>query len=212
MINGYTPVGMREYSTKLGLNLWSWSRADKLAAYFAEDPRSGLRLYELLRLDEIRVARILKSRFEKVYDAGNWLEEDRDSALGTTTFRYLGKYPYPGTVSWISDKLQIVSHNATRQNEEILTLRNDAGASQTIIFARAWYPGYRATLGSTELPVKPHQGLLVSVEIPAQTEGELRLFFEPPWIRLSAPLAAICLLAAMAIAWYERRLPARTSA
>jgi hypothetical protein len=173
-----------------------------LASYFVTDPASGRPLYELMRIDEVRVTgpRLL-ARFEQL-NSGVWKKQ---LVSGGALFRRQEIESRPGTVSWLSAGL------ATGGTEEVSTLRervslerNSAGGR--IVFARAWYPGYEASLNGQRLAVERHFGFLVSVVVPPGETGSVILRFCPPGFVWTGPLAlaAAALAALLAVSEFLR--------
>jgi hypothetical protein len=201
-LNGYSPVGQRIYQERFGFNLWSWSSPALLASYFVTDPESGKRLYELMRISEARVtgSRLL-ARFDQL-SAGMW---QRQPVSGGAVFSREVSERFPGTVSWLSDGLAASeSGDISTLSERVRLGRNRAGGR--LVFARAWYPGYEASLNDRPLPVERHFGLLVSVVVPPGETGDVVLRFRPPGFAWTVPLAlgAVGLAALVAVSEFVR--------
>lgn len=71
-----------------------------------------------------------------------------------------------------------------------------------MVFARPWFPGYRARLNGVALEVKKANLILPAVEIPPNTRGELTLMYLPKSVVRGAMIAAIAAITTIAIgAW-----------
>lgn len=204
-LNGYTPVGQRAYHSTLGFNLWSWSLVPEfVAAYFAEDPGSGKRLHELMRLEEFRVARgELLDRFNEA-SKGDWGIEHL--AQGSVFRRPASTQVLPGTVSWATPGLRLkVDSQVTTARERLELVENGTDSSARIVFARPWYPGYSAELEGEPLKVERYARFLVSVQVPAVRSGTITLQYRPAGIQWTLPLAVLCTVLAIFITLHARR-------
>ncbi|MGE0651934.1 MAG: hypothetical protein AB7P12_09315, partial [Alphaproteobacteria bacterium] len=82
---------------------------------------------------------------------------------------------------------------ATAERETLLIKKREQRA-QRMIFARAYWPGYRATLNGVEIPVRTHADFLVAIDLPAGAGGELVLSYQPPGWPFSLYIAGAALL------------------
>jgi hypothetical protein len=204
MINGYTPIPAISYVKKLGFNVWSWSAPSFIERYFRKDEQSGLMLFELMRINEVRVvSRPLNDAFRSAKSTG-WEEERTE--LGRI-YRHVSKRVFlPGTLAWFENHLKIHSISAATSLEQ-LEVDSSSGAGR-VVFARAWYPGYRAELNGIELPVKRHEGFIVALDVPAGMHGVLTLRFLPPGFYWTMPLALFACLSVCGVAfrdWLRQR-------
>ena len=85
-----------------------------------------------------------------------------------------------------------------RPNRESYNLQEGHGGGR-IIWARAWYPGYRASLSGRRLEVEPVLGLLPSIALPPGAEGELVLEYIPEGLELGLVIASVALGLAIAL-------------
>ena len=68
-----------------------------------------------------------------------------------------------------------------------------SGSDPALIkFSRPFFNGYKASLGSKELPVTSDRGLYPVVEIPAGSRGRLSLFYRPAWLVYGGAVAGLC--------------------
>lgn len=79
------------------------------------------------------------------------------------------------------------------------------GPKALVVFRRPWLPGLRATLGDEPLPVLRASKILPAVEIPADAEGQVRLFYRPASLVIGAWLAAAALAVIAGVALRLRR-------
>jgi hypothetical protein len=204
-INGYSPTGAKVYHSVLGFDPWSRTSPTSLipltlAAYFARDKETSEPRYRLMRINEFRAAGpLLPEQLEQVM-RDEWRTSNGPNG---TVFRLVDDYSLPGTVSWASPHLELAADaRFSSVLEKIIVTANDAsGGEGRIIFARAWYPGYAATLDGRPVEVQEHGDMLVSVRIPPGASGTLELRFRPPGISWTAPLATASFLFALLLAF-----------
>lgn len=204
-INGYSPITPRPYAEDLGLNIWSWMRSDRVGYLFRQDARSGLMLFELMRVNEFRVVQGTLSRVFEKARKGDWREEKK--ASGSFWKRIDARPSLPGTLSWYTPGISLRHHSASTAKESIEITQSDVAEDNLIVFARSWYPGYEAVLNSEPVPVIRYANLLAAVEIPAGSTGTLTLRFRPPGFSWSVPLALVACFVVAGLAVWERRHP-----
>ena len=56
---------------------------------------------------------------------------------------------------------------------------SDAAQPVSLLFSRPFFPGYKASLDGTALPVTAYRGLIPMIEVPAGASGRLELFYRP---------------------------------
>lgn len=81
---------------------------------------------------------------------------------------------------------------------------------RTLIFARLYWPGYRATLDGRDLAVSNYRNTLVTVDLPAGSAGRLDLRYQPvSWQHTRWVLLAGLVLFGLSIGWVmtTRRTP-----
>ena len=77
-----------------------------------------------------------------------------------------------GLVTWASPGAAAVVQSSSPARITAQA-RNDAPTPATIVLARAWYPGWSASLNGTPLVARPLAGLLLSVQLPPHSAGRL---------------------------------------
>lgn len=95
-----------------------------------------------------------------------------------------------------------VSLGAVKQTRNALSVavsNTSPAAPGLVVIRRAWYPGYRAFLDATELPIRHADMLLPAVEIPPGQRGTLRLVYDPVSLRIGSLVAAASVLFAVAM-------------
>ena len=116
--------------------------------------------------------------------------------------------PPEGPVEYSPCRLTLLKD--TRLAAEVRVETPASGQPALVVFSRAWYPGYRATLEGRELEVRALDLILPAVEIPAGAAGLLVLEYAPTGLRagLVVSFLALILGAVVAAASRRRRRPA----
>jgi hypothetical protein len=114
----------------------------------------------------------------------------------------------PGSISWHSQGLTLEPVGQATAEREVVRIRGPEGtAGRRIVFARTFWPGYRATLRGQPIPVRVLGGFLVGVDLPsAVTDGELVLSYEPPGLGILSWVSALSLVALLACGVMHARL------
>lgn len=77
--------------------------------------------------------------------------------------------------------------NAGREEYELM---GPVDEDVDIIFARPWYPGYRATLDGRPLPLTPYRRFLPEVTLPKGATGRLVVEYRPAGLDTGLKIAA----------------------
>lgn len=180
MINGYSPISPKGLAERLCMGLFGWTCPHAAAELFRHDLETGLDLADLARIDRIVVSQ------DDHLDA--FLDHKPEDWIMAGEGRFMAEFqrsePLPsrqGRLSWLPpgvtvDRMPIVSDT---EESHVLSAGSAYRGGQ-LIFARAAYPGYHAELNGQPLPVESYLGVLVSVTLPDDPAGELRVWFEPP--------------------------------
>lgn len=191
-VNGYTSLGHAGYRQWLRMdhgNLVKY-RAEAAKKIFERDPETGARIADLLGIDQIIA---LKGEMSDLITANkpvDWVIAKKND-ITTTYHAPPAAEPLPGTVSWLTKGVTIKGLSESPTEERMAITTPDAGGK--IIFARIWWPGFHADLDGRELPVTAHGKVLVSVTLPAQAKGVLRLTYRAPGHRIYPFLAGLAL-------------------
>ncbi|QQP92901.1 hypothetical protein IGS68_31170 (plasmid) [Skermanella sp. TT6] len=196
MINGYSPISPRGLAQRLCMGLFGWTCPDAAAELFRRDAETGLDLADLARIDRISVSRSSHLDAFLAHKPDRWLV----AAEGRFMTEFRRREPLPaggGNLSWLPpgvavDRTPVVSD---REERHVLSA-GPAYRGGRLVLARAAYPGYRAELNGRPLPVEAYLGVLVSVVLPDDPSGELRVRFDPPggtagWLAASGGLGLL---------------------
>jgi uncharacterized membrane protein YfhO len=75
----------------------------------------------------------------------------------------------------------------------------------SLVFSRAYFPGYRATLNGNRLAVTSLDGLAPTIELPAGQSGRVELVYRPRAVTLGGAIAGLTLvLTAASVAFFRR--------
>jgi len=86
----------------------------------------------------------------------------------------------------------------------VLDARNGASTPGTLVLARAWYPGWTAMLDGRPVPARQRAGVLLTVDLPPRSAGELSVSFWPTGLTLGLLLAAAGLLLVVTTSLFPR--------
>ena len=207
-INGYTPVGHKGFRSILNISdQGNFRHKSKIAKkLFLRDSHTGLTHAELMRVD--RIITLAGSRWK---DTNKYLPnifKQVRKTKHTRIFDYNGSYSLPGLVSWVSDKTQIaVTPDCEfKHSRECVQLIQTPVQGGEIIFARLWFPGYKAYLDDQELEVSAHKSFWVKVDLPPSAQGKLVLQYAPPGLKLGLWLASLGILLFVATVAFSNRL------
>lgn len=103
-----------------------------------------------------------------------------------------------GTFSTASSGIEVRDNVlASPISESVQVTAGDADG--VVHFARLWWPGYSASLGGDPLEVSATDDLLVTVHVPAGSDGVVELSYWPSSWRWALPLAALAAVALLAL-------------
>ncbi len=195
-IAGYSPMRGQGFGS-LCLDYIGGSCLDAPERWTRPDPLTGASTLDLARVTRVTAqAGPLVEAFAAVAGTG-W--KRRSVEAGTVFERTLPRLP--GTVSRMPEGMDVrtAAENVRGARYEL------AGPGGRIVWARAWYPGYRAAWNGHPLSIEVVNAILPSVTVPAGT-GDLVLSYQPRGLRHGLALAALALAAIVAwMLWLHRR-------
>lgn len=203
-VNGYTPVGHAAFA---GLLCMAWDGGTCPDAYrrvFAVEPSTDTPIVDLMRLDRVVLQRA------QYPDAG-----EKPAPAGWKFVHYPGHEHQ----IWVLERVNplpspgdLIAHesgvHATVMADGGLTNRAtvSSGTGGRVVLSRLAWPGYHATLGGQEIPVRAVAGTFVAVDVPPGTHNaELVVTWRPPGLSISLPSAVLALLGIALLQWWFRR-------
>lgn len=204
-INGYSPFTFRSYRDAFCFVHLAAFRCDDVVSRITRPtgfPQQSL--LDLMRIEEVVVQDAAVAAAFRATAGGGWAADPTPSGATRFTRRLQG---LPDPVSWISPGLAVTTPSASSPRRVSLDLRNEGGAMGRIVLARAWYPGWRATLDGTALNVAAVDGILLSAEIPPGRSGRLSFEYWPAnfWPGLWLAAAGLGLMLVMLLRALRRR-------
>lgn len=180
-VNGYTALGNRFFREYFPIDDHGNFPPGSAAAFTRVDPSTGVPMLELFRVDQI-ISLLGPMTDELAPALGDHWTSGRPG-IYTTTFRH-PPYTLPGLVSYAAPGL-VLADGAGESCEpgnshECVAVTGATNAPGRVVFARLWFPGYRATLDGVPLDVKRHAGGLVSVVVPPGRTGLLEVSYRSP--------------------------------
>jgi hypothetical protein len=131
-----------------------------------------------------------------------------ETAFAVVLTRELPNAHHPGSLSWPLAGFQAEAAAEPSARLETVRISDRDPGVQTVVFARAHWPGYSATFGGVDVPVRAHAGFLVAVDLPAgQTDGDLVLSFTPKGLRPGAAVSSAAALALLGFAAFLHAAP-----
>jgi hypothetical protein len=205
--NGYTPLGHKALQGELCIQERTQTTCpDGIRRWTMPDGDTGAPLLDLFRITEVAAQHGMWRDALAPRLGPGWRSLGRGAAV--ETFARVDPILLPGTVSWLPRGMQVMAPEAARHQAESLTiLANPQGGR--LIFARLFWPGYRASLNGDPLPIIAHRGFLVAVDLPPGSTGQLKVWFRPPGLRLGFLLAGLGVVILIAFLWALTRLGSR---
>ncbi|WP_127754115.1 hypothetical protein [Devosia sp. 1566] len=203
MINGYSSIGHRGLDPILCFNWRAETCPESAVRVVQSEPETGAPYLDLFRVDEITVAK--DQHLEKLRPLlGREWTMVQDGQFGQRFERNLSTMP--GTLSWLPAGATAEQASQPRLGGELLNVRNSTAQSAPLVFARLWWPGYRARFNGEFIPVRALDGIFVAVDLPPGATGTLELFFWPPRQTLGLMVSAMGALLAMGVSLAHPRL------
>lgn len=200
-INGYTSLGNSFFRQYFPIDDHGNFAPGAAASFTQVDPVSGLTMLELLRVDQI-VAQLGPMND----DLRPLLDDDwRFARSGDITATYRrDDFTLPGLVSYASPGLDVDEVPGCEQghSKECVGIEQASDRPGEVVFARLWFPGYRATLDGEPVAIERHADMLVSAVIPPGETGNLVLTYRSPGFYEFGGLALL-VLASLAFASYR---------
>jgi hypothetical protein len=190
--NGYTPFGHKALQQELCiLERTQTDCPEGVAKWTESDPQTSASLLDLFRISQITaqygmwwdgIAPRLGATWHSV-KKGNEVE----------IFERNTPITLPGTLSWHPKNIQLAAAKPLRNQHESLTIEKNPDGGR-LIFARLFWPGYKASFNGEPLNVIAHRGFLVAIDLPANATGQLKIWFSPPGLLLGLGAAAAGLI------------------
>jgi len=188
VINGYSPFHLGVYEKPLCLSALGSTAcgdiAERLSAPFAG---SGLPILDLARVEEVRAEGPYAAAFARRHP--DW--RPQPAPAGKARFLRPQPLPLAAPVSLAPADAVIRDVHASPSKVRFAI---DSRTGGRVVLARAWYPGWSATLDGRLLPLRPLQELFVAAELPPNSKGELVFAYWPAGLTLGLAAAAMGLV------------------
>lgn len=195
-IHGYSAVQPRGLYQAFCFDYIGSSCADAAQRVLAVDRANGLSTLDLVRADRVVAQRGLHAERFASQAGAAWVR----AAGGEHSEVFLRREPLPvrpGSTSVIPPgmHLQLLDRQPHRESYWV-----DPGhQGGRIVWARAWYPGYRAFLNGQSVELEPVKDLLPSVTLLPREGGELVLEYFPEGLGLGLVIAGSALIGLLAL-------------
>jgi hypothetical protein len=205
IVNGYSPLGNRFFREKIAIedhgNIQTKWMKKRGKEFFEIDEGTGMELVELMKVNKIISFKGSLGTDLKQAASDKWVMKEK---AYTFVFEH-NPYTLPGRLSWIDPNIEVKTDISFQHAREEYVLENSGPKSGRVVFARLWWPGYRAFWGEKELEVQRYSGFLLSVLIPANSKDVLKLLFVPPGFVLSITFAVAGTVIALLFVLYARK-------
>jgi hypothetical protein len=188
-VNGYSPVQIEGTFSKF-FNGGLHSHLSATGPDIVERLRESAPACNESWLDVLGVERLLVFPGQQalVPELREWLSDWRESKVGSAVaFERLER---PSLLACLPAGLSAQVRGSSSR-EIVLAVANHARWPRRLVLRRQWFPGYRAWLDGTEVPVWGVSGVTVGVRIPANRSGLLVVRFAPRSLRLGFILLAL---------------------
>ena len=196
MVNGYTGIGHRALATLLCMDWAGQTCPNAAPRLFDRESETGVPYVDLFRIDRIIVRKGADLEALRPLMTEPWrLEYD-----GIYTQRFVRSLPpMPGSLAWTSPGVTAEAVVPATSKEATLRVSNTTNETAHLVFARLWWPGYKAWLGGLPMPVRAASGIFVTVDVPKGTSGELHLVFRPPFLSLGVSITVFGIILGCAL-------------
>lgn len=223
-INGYSPLRLRSLQRAFDFGIHGYTIRNSLMLLLGRHVGAG-RMLDLMGVDGLVLPRRLAARFDaeasgwhvaatkpdavvyhrtiarapvsslgaarvaETFDAAERLLESDPSAEPV----FFAKGGRTGEV--VSFGEARLAHVREERNRTTADVSVPGGRDALLVFARAWYPGFRATLDGRPLDVGTVDLVMPAVRVPAGASGRLVLAYSPTSVRVGVALSALSLCA-----------------
>jgi len=187
-INSYSPFTRAAYAKALCLDAFGASTcADAAERLTRPLIGAGAPILDLARVDEVRAQGPHVAAFAT--RRPDW--PARALSDGDVAFRRPDPFSLPAPVAVAPADARL---GGVRASPARVSLTVNTRAGGRLILARAWYPGWRATLNGRPLLLHPVADLFVATDLPPNSAGTLAFSYWPKGLTLGLAAASVGLL------------------
>ncbi len=209
---GYSSVRQKGFSDTFCAVSSHGDTCDRsLQQLFATEPRTGSRWIDLLGYRSVVVTGHERKAAWRKLAAGEW----RSAQQGDKWIKFARVHPldYPGRVTATIGSADVAPVRILNDTQSYDVSTTDGA---TLVFRDLFWPGYTATLDGEPIAVTKLQGTLVTVALPAGSQGRLVVAYGPVGPTAIAGLSgagtALVALGMLTAWWWRRRVDADESA
>lgn len=198
-VNGYSPIGQRALVNDFFATVQGWTSQGAAQVGLSIDQKTGMSVFDLMRVSNVHAAIGWDADNFSRLKSSDWLVDQRTS-FAVIFVHKLPNITLPGSLSWPVSGLTVEEPEAATATKETLLLKSRSDEIRDLIFARTFWPGYRATFNGVDVPVVPYRGYLLSVRLPPGHEpGVIVLSFHFPFLKFSLSIFALSILGTVLI-------------
>ena len=205
-INGYSPIGHRGLFARFCVDTHGWTCPEAGPRLLDREPTTGMPFADLMRVERVIAERGAHlDRFATV--VGDPWRVGEAPPRAVVFSRPLPNADLPGSLAWPITGLSVEAIGVPTATLERLRIHSRSAGVNTLVFARAWWPGYHATFDGVPVPARRLADILVAVDLPADgSAGELVLRHRPPGSRMALVASGGALLLVLVCAGVHARL------
>lgn len=202
-INAYTGIGFTEFQNALCMDYRGATCPEVYASLWQPvNADISIPLIDYLRVSTLVVQNSLLPDVQAAPAPPGWQVTERSDSR--TVLQRDTPLPLPGTVSYVSDGVEVTASNADATSETVQL----SGSGGTVSFARLAWPGYSATVDGERVDAVAGWHGLLEVPVPPG-DHELVIKFQPPAQRLSVAAFGAATIMALILAVLDPMLRRR---
>lgn len=200
-VNSYTSIGYAKFADLLCM---SYDGSTCSAAYqrlFSTEPVTGKTYADLMMIDRVVLQRVQYPGVANQAPPSGWSWRG-GNAEALVLERTAGLQAH--TDGRISSTRSVAS-SVVGEFDNGGTYRVASTNGGSVVFARLAWPGYTASINGKDVPVSSIDGVFLSVDVPASTDGTLTVAWRAPGTSLGYAGIALGLIGIATLAFVRRR-------
>lgn len=204
-LNSYAGMGYRDFSRETCIMYNGFTKPCRTVESWFTDKIGDRSLVDLLKVNTMVLSEPYASALGDV--PSGWRSE-REGDIVTLRRKGVGEWPNSRLANATGVKIE-EAHSSGPSDEEVWVLPSQRQGHLT--FAMLAWPGYRASLDGKAIDVNASEIGLLTVAVPAGSQGRLELSYRPPYWGLSLGLGGLWVLVTaslsiwLSLGWRRRR-------
>jgi hypothetical protein len=191
---GYSPIGFKKLANAYCMETQGLACPQALAHMVQKSGFGAFSWADVLKIDTIDLMNAPRRWIEFLRAAGWTCAEHGENRAACS--RASPRPTLSGSLAYASPGLVADSRQGSTAKREIVDIRSRADRSDTLVFDRLAFPGYRASFAGQTLPIGETETGLIMIRLPeGAATGALVLSYTPPGQYLGFVAAAVSLIA-----------------